>query len=216
MRPLIWPQPVINELSSCVQSAGAWSHHASSRLVSTLSALVDDPHNITSATGIVASRAWFQLAASVEALAVTLPQQPGALPAAGALAGSLLGLATGQVLSSFWQPDGRELPLRYDPDAIASYFARRPLEVLLRTGRILGPCSVFASQVLLDRAQGQVAANERRRARELVELIARLGPTAIKVSPVSSRRDVVRLAKVLYQASRIHLGRWRQASRLRA
>ena len=78
--------------------------------------------------------------------------------------------------------DGRELPLSYDPDAINAYFLRRPGVLLRRAVWAAGQTGGVVWQLVQDALQGGVSAEEEReRAKQVVALIARLGPTAIKV-----------------------------------
>lgn len=77
--------------------------------------------------------------------------------------------------------EGEDLPLRYDPVAIAAFFKRRPVDILVRSTKIMVECSALAIGILFDNSSGKALENERRRAVEVVDLITRLGPTAIKV-----------------------------------
>lgn len=77
--------------------------------------------------------------------------------------------------------EGHDLPLRYDPEIIATYFKKRPMDVLIRSAKIMLECSSLTFNILWDKYVGRDQKMEKIRARQLVELIARLGPTAIKV-----------------------------------
>ena len=77
--------------------------------------------------------------------------------------------------------EGQDLPLRYNADTINAYFKRRPVDIFLRSTRILFSCSTLTVNVLLDKYLGREQELEKLRATQLVQLIARLGPTAIKV-----------------------------------
>lgn len=93
------------------------------------------------------------------------------------------------VVSSFNHADnkkgfveGQDLPLRYDAAIIGAYFRRRPLDIFLRSIRILFSCSSLTINILFDKYVGRDQEMERLRATQMVDLIARLGPTAIKVN----------------------------------
>lgn len=77
--------------------------------------------------------------------------------------------------------EGEDLPLRYNAQAIAAYFRRRPWEVISRAVKIAFQCSALAASIVVDFSSGKGKENEKLRASQLVDLIARLGPTAIKV-----------------------------------
>jgi hypothetical protein len=77
--------------------------------------------------------------------------------------------------------EGQDLPLRYNADTINAYFKRRPVDIFLRSTRILFSCSTLTVNILFDKYLGREQELEKLRATQLVELIARLGPTAIKV-----------------------------------
>lgn len=73
------------------------------------------------------------------------------------------------------------LPLRYDPEAIAAYFEKRPLAVVSRLLEVILDCSYIALGLASDSATDKVKVNEKQRATEFVDLITKLGPTTIKV-----------------------------------
>jgi hypothetical protein len=77
--------------------------------------------------------------------------------------------------------EGRDLPLRYDAVAIAAYFRRRPVDILIRSAQVMFRCSALTASILIDEFVGRKYEKEKLRASQLVELITRLGPTAIKV-----------------------------------
>ena len=77
--------------------------------------------------------------------------------------------------------EGQDLPLRYNADTINAYFKRRPVDIFLRSTRILFSCSTLTVNILFDKYLGREQELEKLRATQLVQLIARLGPTAIKV-----------------------------------
>ncbi|KAI5068073.1 hypothetical protein GOP47_0016418 [Adiantum capillus-veneris] len=88
--------------------------------------------------------------------------------------------------------DGRDLPSRYDPDAIEAYFSDRPADVYLRLLQVVYEFSSFATSLLIDKTMGLDKENEKVRAVELVGLIAKLGPTAIKIGQaLSIRPDIL-------------------------
>lgn len=88
-------------------------------------------------------------------------------------------------------PIGSE-SLRYDPEAIAAQYKRRPLQVLGRIWAVLFPSVSFAFGLWWDRKQGREVEQERRRAIQLRELLTRLGPAYIKIGQaLSTRPDLV-------------------------
>ncbi|MCO5553207.1 hypothetical protein L7F22_006728 [Adiantum nelumboides] len=80
------------------------------------------------------------------------------------------------------------LPLHYDSKAISEYYTKRPLLVLSRACFILLECSIILVNILMDNALGKTKQNESLRASQLVNLITRLGPTAVKVGQALSIR----------------------------
>ncbi|KAH7278617.1 hypothetical protein KP509_38G049100 [Ceratopteris richardii] len=94
--------------------------------------------------------------------------------------------------SRFNRLDVGDLPSRYDPDAIESYFSNRQWDVYLRLLQVLYEFSSFAASLFIDKAAGLEKENEKTRARELVSLIAKLGPTSIKIGQaLSIRPDIL-------------------------
>nr|PNR54038.1 hypothetical protein PHYPA_007714 [Physcomitrium patens] len=88
--------------------------------------------------------------------------------------------------------EGRDLPLRYDADLIAAYFKKRPMDIAMRSTKIMFECSNLTFNILLDKYLGRERQMEQVRARELVELITRLGPTAVKIGQaLSIRPDIM-------------------------
>ncbi len=82
---------------------------------------------------------------------------------------------------------------RYDPQAIASYYHRRPWLVVWRALTIVWLFAGFLIGVLLDRSVGNTDANKYQRAEQLREILTQLGPTYIKVGQsLSTRPDLVR------------------------
>ena len=56
------------------------------------------------------------------------------------------------------------LPLRYDPEAIAAYFEKRPLAVVSCLLEVIWDCSYIALGLAIDSANAVVKENEKRRA----------------------------------------------------
>jgi predicted unusual protein kinase regulating ubiquinone biosynthesis (AarF/ABC1/UbiB family) len=82
---------------------------------------------------------------------------------------------------------------RYDPQAIASYYNRRPWLVVWRAMTVVWLFAGFLIGLLLDRSVGNIEANKYERAEQLREILTRLGPTYIKVGQaLSTRPDLVR------------------------
>lgn len=87
------------------------------------------------------------------------------------------------------------LPLRYDPEAIAAYFEKRPLAVVSRLLEVILDCSYIALGLASDSATDKVKVNEKQRATEFVDLITKLGPTTIKIGQaLSIRPDILPVA----------------------
>ncbi len=82
---------------------------------------------------------------------------------------------------------------RYDPQAIASYYHRRPWLVVWRALTVVWLFAGFLIGVLLDRSVGNTETNQYERAEQLREILTQLGPTYIKVGQsLSTRPDLVR------------------------
>ena len=79
----------------------------------------------------------------------------------------------------------------YDPEAIAAYYGRRPLQVVARLVAICFPLLGFYLQLWLDRRLGR-RDQEQRRAVQLRQLLTNLGPAYIKIGQaLSTRPDLV-------------------------
>jgi predicted unusual protein kinase regulating ubiquinone biosynthesis (AarF/ABC1/UbiB family) len=82
---------------------------------------------------------------------------------------------------------------RYDPQAIASYYHRRPWLAIWRAITVVWLFAGFLIGVLLDRSMGNTDGNKYQRAEQLREILTQLGPTYIKVGQsLSTRPDLVR------------------------
>lgn len=80
----------------------------------------------------------------------------------------------------------------YDPDAIAAYYRRRPVQVVTRFMAILLPLLGFYAKLWFDRRRGISLQNEQRRAIQLRDLLTNLGPAYIKIGQaLSTRPDLV-------------------------
>ncbi|NMF83331.1 AarF/ABC1/UbiB kinase family protein [Nodosilinea sp. P-1105] len=80
----------------------------------------------------------------------------------------------------------------YDPEAIATYYGRRPFLVATRFVAILLPLISFYVRLWLDRQRGRSAQNEQLRAVQLREMLTNLGPAYIKIGQaLSTRPDLV-------------------------
>lgn len=114
--------------------------------------------------------------------------------------GSAFALIAVQITSNVRKPnlsDGTDLPSRYDPDAIEAYFNKRPGAIYLRLLEVVYQFSSFVTSLLIDKASGLEKENEKVRAVELVGLIAKLGPTAIKIGQaLSIRPDILPVAYI--------------------
>jgi predicted unusual protein kinase regulating ubiquinone biosynthesis (AarF/ABC1/UbiB family) len=82
---------------------------------------------------------------------------------------------------------------RYNPQAIASYYNKRPWLVIWRAITIIWLFAGFLIGLLIDRAIGNVEANKGERATQLREILTYLGPTYIKVGQaLSTRPDLIK------------------------
>jgi len=82
--------------------------------------------------------------------------------------------------------------LDYDPDTIAAYYRRRPLQVIARFVSIVFPFIRFYIQLWLDRRLGRSEQNQRQQAVRLRILLTQLGPAYIKIGQaLSTRPDLV-------------------------
>ena len=90
------------------------------------------------------------------------------------------------------QTDVEAVAMRYDPEAIAAVYGRRPLRVLGRIFDVFWTFSVFALSLLWDKQTGQIEKNQPKRAIKIREVLTRLGPAYIKIGQaLSTRPDLV-------------------------
>ena len=84
-------------------------------------------------------------------------------------------------------------PSGYDPKAIAKYYSKRPWLVLWRTIQLIWLFGNFLLHLLWDNWTNQQESNKLERARELRQVLTKLGPTFIKVGQaLSTRPDLIR------------------------
>ncbi len=82
--------------------------------------------------------------------------------------------------------------LVYDPDAIASYYRRRPLKIVLRFLEIVWTFLGYGLGLLWDRQTGRQRQNEPKRAAQLRQTLTDLGPAYIKIGQaLSTRPDLI-------------------------
>jgi predicted unusual protein kinase regulating ubiquinone biosynthesis (AarF/ABC1/UbiB family) len=82
---------------------------------------------------------------------------------------------------------------RYDPDAIARYYQRRPWKVLWRALNILWIFAGFFLGLKLDQWQNKIEQRKQKRATQLRQILTKLGPSYIKVGQaLSTRPDLIR------------------------
>ncbi len=82
--------------------------------------------------------------------------------------------------------------LRYNPEAIAAHYCRKPLEVLGRIFTVIFPSVSFALGLWWDKKRGIGDRNQQKRAVQLKELLTKLGPAYIKIGQaLSTRPDLV-------------------------
>lgn len=80
------------------------------------------------------------------------------------------------------------IPLRYDQEAFARHFRRKPLRVAARAAEIASGSAGFAVALAIDRRLGKEEEREDLRAQQSVELLTRLGPAFVKVGQALSIR----------------------------
>lgn len=91
------------------------------------------------------------------------------------------------------RPVALERLTRYNAEAIAYHYNRRPWQVIWRALVIVFSFAIFLWHLQWDHWQGQQEIQKFKRASELRELLTRLGPTFIKVGQaLSTRPDLVR------------------------
>jgi predicted unusual protein kinase regulating ubiquinone biosynthesis (AarF/ABC1/UbiB family) len=82
--------------------------------------------------------------------------------------------------------------VRYDPEAIAAQYRRRPLQVWGRMLSVIWTFFSFTLSLWWDGKRGKTAVNEKRRAARLREILSQLGPAFIKIGQaLSTRPDLV-------------------------
>ncbi len=112
---------------------------------------------------------------SVNAVAATPPVQPATKPVAKSVEIKTL-----------------DDILVYDPDAIAAFYRKRPLQILFRIIKIFWTASGYVIGLLWDKLTGRQKANEQKRAEGLRVMLTRLGPAYIKVGQaLSTRPDLI-------------------------
>ncbi len=94
----------------------------------------------------------------------------------------------GEHFNSASDPDA----VRYDPIAIAQYYSKRPLQVLMRGIRIVWSFLLFALRLWWDKKTGNSKKNQGKQAIQLREMLTQLGPAFIKIGQaLSTRPDLV-------------------------
>ncbi len=89
-------------------------------------------------------------------------------------------------------PRSLEDILVYDPDAIASYYRKRPFQILFRLINIFWIAAGYVFGLLWDKVTGRQKINEQKRAEGLRVMLTRLGPAYIKVGQaLSTRPDLI-------------------------
>ena len=98
-------------------------------------------------------------------------------------------------LVEFSVEQGDTIPFDYDPDALKTFFRKRPLAVITRMGQIITVGGSFFFNVALDNLLGRLKRNpelEVQRAAELRDTMTSLGPFFIKIGQaLSIRPDIL-------------------------
>ncbi len=80
----------------------------------------------------------------------------------------------------------------YDQRKIHSFYSRRPWLVVARLAKMLWISMGFNVRLLMDCYSGRLEVNERHRARELANILCKLGPTYVKLGQaLSIRTDIL-------------------------
>jgi aarF domain-containing kinase len=98
---------------------------------------------------------------------------------------------TGQqvnLLTSTSDDSDDQLPLTYDPEAIAEYWGVRPVSVVSRVLQLGTISSKFIGGLLWDWATGQLKNKEVQRAIQIRQIVTSLGPAYIKLGQALSIR----------------------------
>ena len=113
---------------------------------------------------------------------VVSPESPAGVPAAVPVAAQAVSMP----------PRSLEDILVYDPEAIAAFYKRRPLQILFRLISIFWIASGYVIGLLWDKATSRQKINEAKRAVGLRVMLTRLGPAYIKVGQaLSTRPDLI-------------------------
>ena len=91
--------------------------------------------------------------------------------------------------------EGNVLPYEYDPEALKTFFEKRPMTILSRISQVVSTAGVLGIKVALDQILGRTKNNpdlEIKRAAELRDTITSLGPFFIKIGQaLSIRPDIL-------------------------
>lgn len=96
-----------------------------------------------------------------------------------------------------------DLPLTYDPEALAEYFGARPRVVAQRLAQIWGSSLGVVAQLGWDWVRGELQDAEVRRAAELRKLLVSLGPFFIKLGQALSIRPDVLSPRAMYELQQL-------------
>eukprot|EP00775_Hariotina_reticulata_P008036 gene8036-8231_t len=81
-----------------------------------------------------------------------------------------------------------QVPLTYDPEALSSYFRKRPMQVFKRNAVVLSKLGAFLSSVAADWQMGKWDENMPMRAKQCVAMLECLGPAFVKIGQATSTR----------------------------
>ena len=127
--------------------------------------------------------------------------QPGSSGGSGGGGGRTAGSSSGGSGSDV-------LPARWDPEAVAAYYRRRPVLVARRVAEVAAEAAGWGAALLGDRAAGTVQRNAAARADAAMAAIERLGPAYVKVAQALSTRVDLLPPEYLLAIQRLQVGGW--------
>ncbi|GAX83432.1 hypothetical protein CEUSTIGMA_g10857.t1 [Chlamydomonas eustigma] len=94
-------------------------------------------------------------------------------------------------------------PARYDPEALAAYFSKRPIQVVVRASEVVSKLVGFLLSIFADAKTGRWESSMAARAKELRQIVESMGATSIKIAQSFSTRVDMLPQKYLDELSRL-------------